>query len=95
MINYNKNKLINKLLDEYYETFRHTLDTAEFVPDKFNEKILKYIYKNMKKAFKQIDIEDRQYQRKLKEHNKPKIKHSIFSFLKKDKPTRESKKKSD
>ena len=27
MINYNKNKLINKTLDKYYETFSHMLDT--------------------------------------------------------------------
>ena len=45
MINYNKNKLINKTLDKYYETFSHTLDTADFVPEKFNIKIGKYIFK--------------------------------------------------
>lgn len=65
MLNFNKNKLINKTLDEYYKTFSHTLDTADFVPEKFNEKIHKYIYKNMKKAFKRIDKEDRVYQKKL------------------------------
>lgn len=63
MINYNKNKLINKALDEYYTTFSHTLDTADFVPDKFNDKINRYIYKNMKKTFKKIDKEDRKFQR--------------------------------
>ena len=66
MINYNKNKLINKTLDKYYETFSHMLDTADFVPDKFNDKIGKYIFKNMKKAFKQIDKEDREFQRKFR-----------------------------
>ena len=50
MINYNKNKLINKTLDKYYETFSHTLDTADFVPEKFNIKIGKYIFKNMRKV---------------------------------------------
>ena len=40
MINYNKNKLINECLCKYYETFSHTLDTADFVPDKYNVKIL-------------------------------------------------------
>ena len=44
MINFNKNKLINKTLDKYYETFSHTLDTADYVPEKFNNKIHKYIY---------------------------------------------------
>ena len=51
-----KNELINKALDEYYQTFSHTLDTNDFVPEKFNDKISKYIYKNMNKKFKQIDI---------------------------------------
>ena len=63
MINYNKNKLINACLIKYYETFSHTLDTADFVPDKFNDKILNYIFKNMKKSFKKIDKEGRRYQK--------------------------------
>ena len=66
MINFNKNKLINKTLDKYYETFSHTLDTADYVPEKFNNKIHKYIYKNMKKAFRKIDKEDYKYQKDLK-----------------------------
>jgi len=72
MINYNKNKLINKTLDKYYETFSHTLDTADFVPEKFNIKIGKYIFKNMRKAFRIIDKEDRIYQRELKKKLKAK-----------------------
>ena len=66
MINFYKNELINSVLDNYYETFSHTLDTAEFVPEKYNQKINKYIFKNMKKAFKKIDREDRIYQRQAK-----------------------------
>lgn len=75
MINYNKNKLINKALEQYYETFSRTLDTADFVPQKFNDKINKYIYKNMKKALKKIDKEDRIFQKKLlkTEKNKQKL----------------------
>lgn len=67
MINFNKNKLINTTLDKYYETFSHTLDTVDYVPEKYNEKIARYIFKNMKKAFKRIDKEDKKYQ---KEFNK-------------------------
>lgn len=63
MINYNKNKLINECLRKYYETFAHTLDTADYVPEEFNNKILAYIFKNMKKQFKKIDREDKRYQR--------------------------------
>ena len=66
MINFNKNKLINITLDKYYDTFAHTLDTSDFVPEKYNKKICKYIFKNMKKAFKRIDREDRKYQRKFR-----------------------------
>ena len=35
MINYNKNKLINETLVKYYETFEHTLDTADYVLKSF------------------------------------------------------------
>ena len=63
MLNYNKNKLINKCLVTYYETFSQTLDTSDYVPEKYNNKILKYIFKNMKRQFRKIDREDRQYQR--------------------------------
>ncbi len=66
MINFHKNELINSVLDHYYETFSHTLDTAEFVPERYNQKINKYIFKNMKKAFRQIDRDDRKYQRQAK-----------------------------
>ena len=74
MINYNKNKLINETLDRYYNTFSHTLDTADYVPEKFNKKICKYIFKNMKKAFRRIDKEDRKFQRIFKRKVKEKLK---------------------
>ena len=66
MINYNKNELINTTLDKYYETFSHMLDTSDYVPDKFNDKIGKYIFKNLKKTFKLIDSDDRKFKRKFK-----------------------------
>ena len=72
MLNYNKNKLINTCLNKYYETFSHTRDTADFVPDEYNDKITKYIFKNMKKAFKRIDKEDRKYQRQFNKKQKSK-----------------------
>ena len=73
MINFNKNELINKTLDKYYETFSHTLDTTDFVPEKFNLRISKYIFKNMKKAFKRIDKEDRKYQKEFNKKVRKKI----------------------
>lgn len=93
MINFNKNKLINRTLDKYYETFSHTLDTADYVPEKFNRKIHKYIYKNMKKAFRKIDNEDYKYQKDLKQklklktqeekatEDKPKNKLALFFIM--------------
>ena len=65
-MNYNKNELINTTLDKYYETFSHMLDTSDYVPEKFNDKIGKYIFKNLKKTFKLIDGEDRKYQKQFK-----------------------------
>ena len=56
MINYNKNKLINETLVKYYETFEHTLDTIDFVPQKYNAKICKYIFKNLKEWRKEAKI---------------------------------------
>ena len=72
MINYNKNKLINKCLVKYYETFSLTLDTCDYVPDKFNKKILAYIFKNMKRQFRKVDREDRQYQRAVRQKEREK-----------------------
>ena len=66
MINYNKNELINTCLGKYYETFALTLDTADFVPEKYNKKIMAYIFKNLKRQFRKIDREDRKYQKALR-----------------------------
>ena len=74
MINYNKNKLINECLNKYYETFSHTLDTADFVPEKYNDKINAYIFKNMKRAFNRIDKADKQFQKEFRKKEKLKMK---------------------
>lgn len=83
MINYNKNKLINECLVKYYETFAHTLDTGDYVPEKYNNKILKYIFKNMKRQFKKLDKEDKRYQRKAKK--KARLKAKLAKKNKSDK----------
>ncbi len=59
---------------KYYETFAHTLDTADYVPEKYNDKILAYIFKNMKKQFKKIDREDKRYQKAQAAKQKEKAK---------------------
>lgn len=96
MINYNKNKLINTALTKYYETFSRTLDTADFVPEKYNDKILRYIFKNMKKAFKRIDKEDRIYQRQFNKRLKTDAKQEkrrLKSEKRQEKQTRKLAKK--
>ena len=72
MINYNKNNLINTCLGKYYETFACTLDTADFVPEKYNKRILAYIFKNMRRQFKRIDKADKSYQKDIAEKQRKK-----------------------
>ena len=74
MLNYNKNKLINECLSKYYETFAHTLDTVDFGPEQYNDRILAYIFKNMRKAFKRLDREDKRFQKAFRKKAKAKIK---------------------
>ena len=50
-----KNELIDEVLKRYFATFAITLDTAEFVPDKYGRKIHKFIFKNMKQKFREIN----------------------------------------
>ena len=74
-MNYNKNDLIDTLLIRYYATFARTLDTSDYVPDKFNCKILKYIFKNMKRKFREIDKFDKKFQAELRRKDKLKKKN--------------------
>lgn len=76
MLNYNKNKLINECLVTYYETFAHTLDTSDYVPEKYNNKILKFIFKNMRRQFHKLDREDRKYQAEQRKKARLKAKQS-------------------
>ena len=75
-INYNKNKLIDTCLETYYGTFARTLDTADFVPEKYNKKILAYIFKNMKRQFRRLDRADAQYQRSVRRKDRAKAKQA-------------------
>ncbi len=84
MLNYNKNKLINKCLVTYYETFAHTLDTSDYVPEKYNNKILKYIFKNMKRQFRKLDKQDRVYQAQQRKKARLKAKQAKENKTDKD-----------
>ena len=57
-----------------YAAFVQTLDTADFVPEKYNKKILAYIFRNMKRQFRNIDREDRRYQRAVRKKERLKAK---------------------
>ena len=58
-----KNELINAVLDKYFETFSKTLDTADYVPEKYLNKIHKIIFKNMKRKFSEVN---REYKKQMK-----------------------------
>ena len=81
-ISFIKNDLINSVLSEYFNTFSRTLDTRDFVPNKYLKKVQKYIFKNMKKKFREIDKLDRKYNIELKKKNK-KPKRFFLSFFNK------------
>lgn len=76
MLNYNKNKLINNCLVKYYETFAHMLDTADYVPEKYNKRIQRYIFRNMRRQFRRVDIEDRKYQAEQRKKARLKVKQA-------------------
>ena len=50
-----KNELIDEVLKRYFATFEITLDTADYVPAKYGKKIHKFIFKNMKQKFREIN----------------------------------------
>jgi len=50
-----KNELINAVLEKYFDTFSKTLDTADYVPVKYGKKIHKFIFKNMKRKFREVN----------------------------------------
>ena len=52
-----KNELINAVLEKYFETFSKTLDTADYVPAKYGKKIHAYIFRNMRRKFKEVNRE--------------------------------------
>ncbi len=53
---FNKNELLNVTLDKHFETWMHTLNTADYVPKKYLKFIDKVIYDNLKKKLKEVDI---------------------------------------
>ena len=77
-MNFNKNKLIDKTLKQFYKSYYVTLDTADFVTVKTNQKIYKYIDKNLKNAFRLIDKEDKKHQKRYKKVEKQNDKILVY-----------------
>ena len=59
-----KNELIDEVLNRYFATFQITLDTCDFVPEKYGKKIHKFIFKNMKAKFREVNREYRKQKQK-------------------------------
>ncbi len=66
MFNYEKNDMIAEWLHHYYGSFRDTLDTADFVPKRYNAWILRTIYKDMRKQRRLLNREYRRKQRAIR-----------------------------
>lgn len=69
-MNFNKNELMDAVNSRFFESFCCTLDVADYVSDRYLAKVEQYIFKNMRKAWKKIDREDKRYQRELKRKEK-------------------------
>lgn len=69
---FKKNELINEVLVKNFETFSLTLDTSDYVPEKFLKKTHKYLFKNMKKQFRMVEKEYNKYKKNLKLEEKKK-----------------------
>lgn len=67
-VNYNENDLLDELHARFFQSFALTLDTADYVPDKYIDKVYKRIYKAQKKQYKKIGKTDKAYQQWFKEH---------------------------
>lgn len=53
---FNKNELLNITLDKHFETWMHTLGTADYVQKRYLKYIDKVIFENLKKKLKEVDI---------------------------------------
>lgn len=69
-MNFNKNDLMDEVNTRFFDSFCCTLDVADYVPACYLAKVEQYIFKNMRKAWKKIDREDKHYQCELKRKEK-------------------------
>ena len=65
-MNFNRNDLIDIVLERNFETFAVTQDTFDYVPQRYIRKIHRFIFRNLKRQFRLLKKEDRRYQRQLR-----------------------------
>lgn len=63
--NYNEPKMLITWEKKYCKAFEAMLDTADYVPEKYRDKIIRYVFKRMKKALRRVDAGNRSYQKGL------------------------------
>lgn len=66
-INYNKNDLLDELHERFFMSYAKTLDTADYVPQSYIDKVYKQIYKAQKAMYKLIGKRNKEYQKWFKE----------------------------
>lgn len=71
-VNYHETELFKECLKEYYAVFEGMLDTADYVPEKYNARICRYIFNRMKKAIRRMCKGNSEYQRELLKDEKAK-----------------------
>ena len=53
---FKRNEYINITIDKFLDTWSHLIDSENYVNPKYLKKIDKYIYKNMLKKFREIEV---------------------------------------
>lgn len=67
-INYNVNDLLDELHARFFQSYAMTMDTGDYVPQKYIDKVYKQIYKYQKKLYKKAGKTDKAYQKWFKSH---------------------------
>lgn len=67
-INYNEVDLLDELHRRFFESFAVTLDVADYVPQKYIDKVCSRIFKVLKKHYRIIGRTDKAYQKWFREN---------------------------
>lgn len=65
-MNFNMNDLMDAVNIRFFDSFCHTLDVRDYVPERYLVQTEQFIFKCMRKAWKKIAREDKRYQKELK-----------------------------